>query len=37
MDVFVLFVAIFSFGGIAAALAWSEAQDRGLNRQRNRK
>jgi hypothetical protein len=27
--VFVLFMAIFAFGGIAAALAWSEAQDRG--------
>jgi hypothetical protein len=30
--VFVLFVVIFAFGGITAALAWSEAQDRVLNR-----
>jgi hypothetical protein len=26
--VFVLAVVIFAFGGIAAALAWSEAQNR---------
>jgi len=26
--VFVLFVVIFAFGGIAAAFAWSAAQDR---------
>jgi hypothetical protein len=32
--VFVLFVVIFAFGGIAAAFAWSEAQDRRLEQTR---
>jgi hypothetical protein len=33
MDVVdVLIVVIFAFGGVATALAWAEAQDRGPNR-----
>ena len=27
--VHILFVIVFSFGGVAAAFAWTEAQDRG--------
>jgi hypothetical protein len=27
--IFVLTVAVFAFGGLAAALAWAEVQDRG--------